>query len=72
MAKILVIDDDPAILATVDLVLQRAGHQVVTSLSGYEGLERLERELGHANPLGQGVAPNGVTVSPVTEPERVC
>lgn len=44
MAKILVIDDDPAILTTVDLVLKRAGHQVVTSINAFEGLERLAQE----------------------------
>jgi CheY-like chemotaxis protein len=41
MAKILLIDDDPAILVTVDLVLKRAGHDVATTISGYAGLEQL-------------------------------
>ncbi len=43
MARILVIDDDPAVLVTVDLVLKRAGHDVTTTIDAYEGLERLER-----------------------------
>jgi len=42
VAKILVIDDDPAILVTVDLVLKRAGHDVVTTINAYEGLAKLE------------------------------
>lgn len=44
MAKILVIDDDPAVLVTVELVLKRAGHQVVTTINAYEGLQQLEQE----------------------------
>ena len=43
MARILVIDDDPAILVTVELVLRRAGHEVVTTINPYAGLERLEQ-----------------------------
>ena len=43
MAKILVIDDDPAVLVTVDLVLKRAGHGVTTTINAYRGLEQLER-----------------------------
>jgi CheY-like chemotaxis protein len=43
MARVLVIDDDPAILVTVDLVLKRAGHGVVTAINAYDGLEQLER-----------------------------
>ncbi len=42
MARILVIDDDPAILVTDDLVLKRAGHDVATTINAYDGLERLE------------------------------
>jgi DNA-binding NtrC family response regulator len=41
VARILAIDDDPAILVTVELVLKRAGHDVVTTINAYEGLERL-------------------------------
>jgi len=43
MASILVIDDDPAVLATVDLVLKRAGHVVTTAINAYAGLAELER-----------------------------
>lgn len=43
MARILVIDDDPAILVTVELVLKRAGHEVTTTINAYAGLERLEQ-----------------------------
>jgi DNA-binding NtrC family response regulator len=43
MARILVIDDDAAILVTVELVLKRAGHDVVTAINAYDGLERLEQ-----------------------------
>jgi len=43
MASILVIDDDPAILVTVELVLKRAGHEVATTNNAYAGLERLEQ-----------------------------
>ena len=37
------IDDDPAVLVTVELVLKRAGHEVVTTINAYAGLERLEQ-----------------------------
>lgn len=43
MASILAIDDDPAILVTIELVLKRAGHEVVTTNNAYAGLERLEQ-----------------------------
>jgi CheY-like chemotaxis protein len=43
MASVLVIDDDPAVLVTVDLVLKRAGHGVTTAINAYQGLELLER-----------------------------
>src|SRR5437868_1286524 len=43
MAKILVIDDDPAILLTVELVLKRDGHDVVTTTNAYAGLAHLEK-----------------------------
>jgi len=43
MARILVIDDDAAILVTVELVLKRAGHEVITTINPYAGLECLEQ-----------------------------
>ncbi|MDB5533970.1 MAG: Response regulator receiver protein, partial [Hyphomicrobiales bacterium] len=39
MARVLVIDDDPAILATIDIVLKRAGHDVVLANGGQQGLQ---------------------------------
>jgi CheY-like chemotaxis protein len=38
LAKILVIDDDSAVLATLRLLLQRAGHRVVVADDGRKGL----------------------------------
>jgi CheY-like chemotaxis protein len=38
MSKLLVVDDDPDILALVQLRLQRAGHKVVGASSGAEAL----------------------------------
>jgi len=43
VANILVIDDDTAILATVELLLRRQGHQVVTTTDAYVGLGHLEK-----------------------------
>jgi len=42
MAKILVVDDDPAILLTAQLILKRDGHEVVTTSNAYAGLAQLE------------------------------
>ena len=42
MAHILVIDDDSAVCATVGVILERAGHQVVTAQDGRRGLKLLE------------------------------
>ena len=38
MARILVVDDDTAVQATVRLLLERAGHSVVTAGDGRKGL----------------------------------
>jgi CheY-like chemotaxis protein len=38
MARILVIDDDPAVRLSVQLVLEHDGHQVVCAADGEEGL----------------------------------
>jgi CheY-like chemotaxis protein len=38
MSKLLVVDDDPDILALVQLRLQRAGHRVIGASSGAEAL----------------------------------
>jgi len=42
LAKILIVDDDPAVQTTVRLLLQRAGHQVVTASDGRRALDLLE------------------------------
>lgn len=44
MAKILIIDDDSAVRATVQLVLERAGHSVVTVGDGRKGVALFETE----------------------------
>jgi len=41
-AKVLVVDDDPDIVAILSLVLETAGHQVVTANSAQQAFERLE------------------------------
>ena len=42
MAKILVIDDDSAVQATIRLLLERAGHSVVIASDGRKGLAIFE------------------------------
>ena len=44
MARVLAIDDDGAVCATVCAILERAGHQVVTAQDGRRGLKLLETE----------------------------
>ena len=44
MARILVVDDDPDIVETITLVLEGAGYQVVSALSGKEGLKKAKEE----------------------------
>lgn len=44
MARVLAIDDDGAVCATVRAILERAGHQVVTAQDGRRGLKILETE----------------------------
>jgi DNA-binding NtrC family response regulator len=44
MARILAIDDDGAVCATVGVILERAGHQVVTAQDGRRGLKQLEAD----------------------------
>src|SRR5436853_3909245 len=44
MARILVIDDDKAVSATVHLVLERSGHEVTPAQSGARGLQLLRSE----------------------------
>jgi CheY-like chemotaxis protein len=42
LAKILIVDDDPAVQTTIRLLLERAGHQVVTTGDGRRALGLLE------------------------------
>ena len=42
MAKILVVDDDSAVQATIRLILERAGHDVVVAGDGRKGLAIFE------------------------------
>lgn len=44
MAKILIVDDDPDFQFTTRLVLERAGHHVITAASGDEGFARAKTE----------------------------
>ncbi len=44
MAKILVIDDDPDIVTAVRMVLESAGHQVLSAPNGKQGLERIKSD----------------------------
>ena len=40
--KILIADDDPIMLRTLELKLKREGHQVITSSDGREALKEIE------------------------------
>lgn len=42
VAKILIVDDDSAVQATIKLLLERAGHKVVVASDGRKGLAILE------------------------------
>jgi CheY-like chemotaxis protein len=42
LAKILIVDDDPAVQTTIRLLLERAGHHVVTASDGRRGLDQLQ------------------------------
>jgi two-component system, OmpR family, alkaline phosphatase synthesis response regulator PhoP len=44
MAKILIIDDDPDIVAAVRLTLEHGGHQVIHAPGGAEGLALLKAQ----------------------------
>src|SRR5688572_11279083 len=45
MAKIVAVDDDPAILELVKINLQVQGHQVVTVANGVQGYALVQQEL---------------------------
>jgi CheY-like chemotaxis protein len=42
LAKILVVDDDPAVRMTISLLLERAGHSVVAAGDGQKGIAAFE------------------------------
>jgi len=42
LAKILIVDDDSAVQITIRLLLERAGHNVVTASDGRKGLAQFE------------------------------
>jgi CheY-like chemotaxis protein len=42
LAKILIVDDDNAVQLTIRLLLERAGHSVVTASDGRKGLAQFE------------------------------
>jgi CheY-like chemotaxis protein len=44
LAHILIVDDDPAVQATIRIVLERAGHAVVVAGDGRKGLAIFEAE----------------------------
>ncbi len=44
MARVLAIDDDGAVCATVRAILERAGHHIVTAQNARSGLKLLETE----------------------------
>lgn len=44
MARILVVDDDPSLRATLERILERAGHDVLQAEDGIEGLRVYQAE----------------------------
>ncbi|MEM3401848.1 MAG: response regulator [Candidatus Hadarchaeales archaeon] len=44
MAKIMAVDDEPDILSLIKKILERAGHQVITCISGKEFLQKFRME----------------------------
>lgn len=47
MARILIVDDDPALLRLLSLRLREEGHEVLDAASGEAALARLDQELPH-------------------------
>lgn len=45
MSRILVLDDDPQIVRTLEIMLRHDGHEVLTASSGEQALERLASEM---------------------------
>ena len=44
MAKILVVDDDPDLVESVTILLEKNKHEVVPAYGGVEGLEKAKKE----------------------------
>jgi CheY-like chemotaxis protein len=44
MARILVIDDDPAVLSVLGRMLRRAGHELIQATDGATGMELFRRQ----------------------------
>jgi CheY-like chemotaxis protein len=44
MAKILIIDDDPDIILSTRMCLEKEGHEVVDAKNGREGLDRIKAD----------------------------
>jgi CheY-like chemotaxis protein len=44
MAKILIVDDDPDFVETTRLVLESAGHEVITAADGDAGIRSVEKD----------------------------
>lgn len=44
MAKVLIIEDDPRLENTYDIIFQKDGHEVVRAHDGEEGLQKAESE----------------------------
>jgi len=44
MARILVVDDDPDLVESVTLVLEKKEHEVIAAYGGIEGLEKAKKE----------------------------
>lgn len=44
MGTILVVEDDPLVLATVSRMLDKAGHTVITAPNGKEGIKKFKAE----------------------------
>jgi len=47
MAQILIIDDDPAIRATIEEILRSAGHAVISAVDGIEGVKTFRANPAH-------------------------
>ena len=46
MSRVLVVDDEPAMRALFQFILETDGHKVITAESGEEALKALERSPG--------------------------